>query len=69
MNPTTVTILLSLVPEHLQNSELYRTLLQNRAGSEDETLALPHDCMKPSPTVNDNENLKHVLTTARYWGS
>jgi hypothetical protein len=67
MNPTTVTILLSLVPEYLQSSELYRTLLQNRAASEDETLALPHDCMKPSPTVNDNESLKHVLTTAQYW--
>jgi hypothetical protein len=67
MNSTTVTILLSLVPEYLQSSELYRTLLQNRAGSEDETLAFPHDCMQPSPTVNDNESLKHVLTTAQYW--
>jgi hypothetical protein len=70
MEQATVTISLGDVPMYLHNSELYRTLLQNRhpgSSEEDETLTLPLDCFKSDLTIVNCTDLRDVLSTARYW--
>jgi hypothetical protein len=70
MEQATVTVSLGGVPMYLHNSELYRTLLQNRhpeGEEEDEIVTLPLDCFKSDLTIVNCTDLRDVLTTARYW--
>jgi hypothetical protein len=51
------------VPEHLRDSEFYRSL----SPAENDTFDVPQYALKQSPTVVDVTDLTHLLESLRYW--
>ena len=53
------------IPAYLHDSEFYLSLQDKR--SEDETILVPSDCMKKDVTVMNNDDLRSLLLTLRFW--
>ena len=57
----------SEIPFHLQNGELYRTLVENN-DDPDEELTFPSNVLKLDTSVKSVDDCDHLLGSVRFWG-
>lgn len=55
------------VPQYLRSGAFYQALGDD-GGAENELIDVPADALKPEATVTTAEDLRHILTSLRFWG-
>lgn len=56
----------SSVPVYLQDGTFFKSLSEEE--SEDATISVPADALKPDVTVSSDEDFVHLLSSLRFWG-
>lgn len=58
-----ISISRAIVPEYLHGGDLYRSL----SAEEDDVFEVPANAFRQNPTIENNDDLAHALSSLRYW--